>query len=508
MASANSRTEKAIRNTVVTMACQILYLIASFVCRTIFTRMLGKEYLGIKGLFTNILTILSFAELGMGSALVYRLYAPLSTGDHAKIKLYMRLYRRIYMAIIAVITLCGVALIPFLGYLVTAPEVKESLTLLYCLYLAETVVSYVFVYKKSLLIADQKDYIVSIFTQAFNLIMNVIQCVLLIMTRNFILYCVAGIFFSLLNNIVCSWYVGRHYGYLSEPVEGKLSREDAKDLLKDLKGLTFTRIASTAFDGTDNIFISAFIGIGYVGILSNYILLLKTVNTLMNKVFGSITATIGNLAVGDDRSRTESVLNRLFFLNTAIYGYLCVGMILLIREFVTEIWLTPEYTLPGVLIALAIIELFFRSIHYPVYITRNAMGYFSQYNWIFLLAALLNLIMDFLLVKPLGMPGLYIATIVCQGITYLVDIYVVYHLGFHKSIWTYLMLVLKWSAFLTAALVIAHYATGMAALDGIVGFALRIVIITVIYGVLFLLVYGRSDELKYYLQLAKRMGKK
>ena len=120
----------------------------------------------------------------------------------------------------------------------------------------------------------------------------------------------------------------------------------------------------------------------------------------------------------------------------------------------------------------------------------------------------MNLIMDFLLVKPLGMPGLYIATIVCQGITYLVDIYVVYHLGFYKSIWTYLILVLKWSVFLAATLVISHYATGMAALDGIVGFAFRIVIITVVYGVLFLLVYGRSDELKYYLQLMKRIGRK
>ena len=504
----NSRTGKAIRNTAVTTICQMSYLIASFICRTIFSHMLGKEYLGVSGLFTNILTILSFAELGMGSALVYRLYAPLASGDREKIKLYMQLYRRIYMVIIAVIAIIGIALIPFLGYLVKAPDVKEDLTLLYCLYLANTIVSYVFVYKKSLLIADQKDYIVSLFTQAFNLIMNVIQCILLVLTRNFVLYCVTGIVCSLLNNIVCSWYVNRHYGYLREPVSGSLSREDTQGLVKDVKGLLLTKISETTFSGTDNIFISVFIGIGYVGILSNYTLLLTTVNTLMNKVFGSITAILGNLAASNDRKQTETVLKRMFFINTAIYGYLCVGMMLLTREFVTEIWLSDDYALPVFLIALAITELFLRSIHYPLYITRNAMGFFSQYNWLFLVAALVNLILDFLLVKPLGMSGLYIATILGRGITYFADIYVVYHFGFKKSPAKYLTLILRWIVFLAISVFISCQAIRLIPLTGILGFILRILMITIVYGGLFLLVYGRSKEWKYYLQLGKRFVNK
>lgn len=506
----NSRTGKAIRNTFVTTGCQVAYLIASFVCRTIFTNMLGKEYLGISGLFTNILTILSFAELGMGSALVYRLYAPLASGNRERVRLFMQLYRKIYLTIITVIAVLGIALIPFLEYLVKAPNVKEDLKLLYCLYLANTIVSYVFVYKKSLLIADQKDYIVSLFTQAFNLVMNVIQCVLLILTHNFVLYCITGIGCSLLNNIVCSEYVNRHYRYLSELVSGKLDREDTEGLVKDVKGLLLTKISETTFNGTDNIFISVFIGIDYVGILSNYTLLLTTVNTLMNKVFGSITAIIGNLTVSkdSDTEHTETVLKRMFFLNTAIYGYLCVGMLLLTREFVTKIWLSEEYTLPMMLVALAIVELFFRSIHYPLYITRNAMGFFSQYNWLFLVAAFMNLLLDYLLVKPLGMSGLYIATILCRGLTYLVDIYVVYHIGFKKSPINYILLIGKWVVFLAVSTVISYQAVLLIALGGIGGFIIRIFVITVVYGMLFLCIYGRSEEWRYYLQLGMGILKK
>lgn len=504
----NSRTGKAIRNTAVTTLCQISYLIASFVCRTIFSNMLGTEYLGVSGLFTNVLTILSFAELGMGSALVFWLYAPLAAGDEDRLKQYMGLYRKIYGVIIAVITVCGLALVPFISYLVEAPDVKEDIRLLYILYLANTVVSYVFVYKKSLLIADQKDYIVSLFTQAFNLVMNVVQCILLVLTSNFVLYCITGIVSSLLNNIVCSIYVNRHYKYLSEPVVGKLSKEEKQGLIKDVKGLLLTKISETTFNGTDNIFITAFIGIGYVGILSNYTLVLTTVNTLMNKVLGSITAIIGNLASGSDRKQTETVLKRLFFLNTAIYGYLCVGMMLLTKEFVTEIWLSDEYMLPTMLISLAIIELFLRSIHYPVYITRNALGLFSQHNWLFIVAALINIILDFLFVKPLGMSGLYIATIIGRSVTYLADIYVVYRVGLQKSPFRYLGMIAKWIIFLGCVMFVSYYVVTPILIRGTLGFVLRILTITVVYEIMFLLVYSRTEEWKYYLQLGKRFIKK
>lgn len=130
-----SRTDKAVRNTMVSLACQMLYLLLSFICRTVFTNMLGAEYLGISGLFSNLLTLLSFAELGIGSALVYRMYAPLAEHDYKKVCQYMRLYRDVYRVILLIIVLLGLLLIPFLPLLVQAPDVKENLTALYGLYL-------------------------------------------------------------------------------------------------------------------------------------------------------------------------------------------------------------------------------------------------------------------------------------------------------------------------------------------------------------------------------------
>lgn len=501
----NSRTSKALRNTAVTTVCQMFYLILSFVCRTIFTNLLGAEYLGINGLFSNILTILSFAELGIGSALVYRMYAPLAYGDNDKVVQFLKLYRRIYNVIILVIILIGLALIPFLEYLVEAPDVEENVALLYLLYLFDTVVSYSFVYKKSLLIADQRNYVVSIFTQIFNVIMNIVQIIGLILTHNFVLYCVIRTICTLLCNIVCSLYADKKYPYILLPAKGKLSKGEIEGLKKDVKGLLLTKVASTAFSGTDNIFISVFIGLKYVGILSNYTLLLTTVNTVMNKIFDSITSSIGNLALSGDTEKTEEVLNKLFFLNTGIYGYLSLGIYFLIEKFVTEIWFTEEYALPNFLVMLIIVELFFRSIHYPLYTTRNALGAFSQHKVIFAAAALLNIVLDFILVKPMGISGLYLATIICRGITYIVDAWVVYHEAFHKSVMIYLTKIIQWIVFLLVNGAVIYFVLNRVCIEGIMGLCFKLAIITAIYLFMFWSVYHNTTEYKYYLQLAKKI---
>ena len=257
--------------------------------------------------------------------------------------------------------------------------------------------------------------------------MNILQCIFLVLTHNFVIYCLWNIICHLLNNVVCSVLANRKYPYLKEKVTEKLSKQEADALFKDVKGLLLTKIASVAFSGTDNIFISKFIGIKYVGILSNYTLILITINTITNKVFDAITSSIGNLVASKDKMKAEDVLKKLFFINTSMYGYVCIGMLILLKSFIKDIWLSPEYDLTQNIVILILIELFFRSIHYPVYITRNAMGSFSEHKVLFALCAVLNIILDFVLVEPLGIAGLVFSTILCRGITYIIDIKVVYN---------------------------------------------------------------------------------
>ena len=499
-----SRTQNVLLNTSIALVCQLIYLLVSFICRTVFTKSLGAEYLGITGLFTNILTILSFAELGIGSALVFRMYEPLAKEDWNKVSQYIRLYKIAYRIILTIVICIGLILIPIIPYLVVTPNVKENIVLLYILYLGQTAVTYIFAYKKSLLIADQKSYIVNITTQIFNILMNVLQCIFLVFTHDFVIYCVCNIVCNVLNNIACSIYVDKNYSQLKKTVYGDLSTYEKKELLKDVKGLMLTKVASTAFSGTDNIFISAYIGIRYVGILSNYTLICNTVNSVMNKLFEAVTASIGNLAVTGEKGKIEDVLKKLFFINTALYGYMCIGMILLLRPFVTTLWLDAEYDLAQSIILFTMIELFLRSIHYPLYITRNALGCFSEYKIIFVIAAILNILLDFLLVKPLGILGLIIATIVCRGITYVTDIWVVYHIELKKSIWCYLQLIIKWGIFLIICGALLNAALQRISLNTLLGFILKCAWITFGYTFMFILTFRKSAEFIFYKEFVEK----
>lgn len=161
-----SRTKNVTINSLVSLLCQVLNLFLNFLTRTVFIKILGAEYLGVNGLFTNILTILSFAELGIGNAIVFNLYKPLAQNDKKKISSLMLLYKKAYTIIGLFVLGAGVLVTPFLDVIIkTKPNISENISLLYILFLLNTVVSYFFVYKKNIIIADQKNYITLIVTQ-------------------------------------------------------------------------------------------------------------------------------------------------------------------------------------------------------------------------------------------------------------------------------------------------------------------------------------------------------
>lgn len=505
MKSKSSRTEKALLNSNITLACQLFYLVLGFVCRTVFSYMLGKEYLGISGLFSNILTLLSFVDLGFGSILTYRLYEPMAKKDTDKIIMYLQVYKKICWGIVALITILGLLVLPFLDFLLEeTPNIKEEISSIYLLYLANVITSYICVYKKAILIADQKTYVINIISLLFNVITNLFQIIILLIWHNYILYCLVGSLFLLLGNIACSHLVNIRYPFVLKKLQETLSKEEKKELKRDAKGLILTKIASEAFNGTDNIFISKYIGLGYVGILSNYKLLLSMINSVLNSVFESISASIGNLAVTVNQEKTEEVLKKLFFLNTWFYGYVCIGMSFLLKEFVMEIWLTKEYYLSDITINLVILEIFLRCVHYPVYSTRKALGAFSQYKVVFVIAAILNIFLDFILVRPMGIEGLVISTIICRGITYISDIYVLYHIIFKKSIVHYFDIYSKWLVLLAVIWKMIEIILKYILLNGIFGFIIKVLLITCVYWCLSICILKNTDEFKFCTNIVKQ----
>ena len=199
-----SRINYSIKNIKYAVFGQVFALIISFFSRMVFVNTLGSEYLGLNGLFTNILSMLSLAELGVGSAMVYSMYKPLAENDYKKLNSLMSLYRKAYILIGTIIAIMGLSITPFLNYLIKdMPDINE-INLIYVLYIINTSISYFYSYKRSLVIADQKRFVATFYRYFFYFIVNLLQIFILITTRNYILFVVIQLIGTLIENILVS----------------------------------------------------------------------------------------------------------------------------------------------------------------------------------------------------------------------------------------------------------------------------------------------------------------
>ena len=279
------------------MGGQIFSILIGIVTRVFFVRLLAEEYLGLNGLFSSILTALSFVELGIGPAIVYSLYKPLAERDQEQIQALMSLFRKAYILIGIAVAVIGAALTPFLSLIIEdMPENIPHIEVIYLLFVANTSVSYFFSYKRSLIIADQKQYITTAYHYAFYFVMNILQIIFLYITRNYFAYLILMIAFTLLENIAISMKADRLFPVITEKCTAKLNPTYKKEITTNVKSIILHKIGGIASTAIDNILMGKMFGLIVVGIYSNYLLIISPLNAIGGQIF-SFTASLGNLKV-------------------------------------------------------------------------------------------------------------------------------------------------------------------------------------------------------------------
>lgn len=289
-----TRTEYSILNIATGIGGYILNTILGFACRIVFVRCLSADYLGVNGLFTNILTMLSLTELGIGSAIGYALYKPLAENDEEKIASLMKFYQRAYHIIGIVVACVGLALIPFLNIIIQEqPDISESIYLLYLINLFNTASTY-FSYRSSLLVVAQQNYIVSGLNYVITIFQSIFQSVFLMITHNYLVYLLIQMAGTFIYNVAISTIAGRRYPFIKAKNIRPLLKEERQSLFNNIRDLTIYKISGLLVNSTDNILITFFQGLATTGITSNYTLLVNTLNSLLNQVFNGLTASVGN----------------------------------------------------------------------------------------------------------------------------------------------------------------------------------------------------------------------
>lgn len=492
-----SRTQKAAKNAFYGAAMQIVYIILSFVSRTIFIRLLNSDYLGLNSLYANILTVLSFAELGIGSAIVFSMYKPIAENDKAKIQALMKLYAKAYQIIGVVILGAGLCVIPFMGYIIKdVPEIKENLTYIYILFLANTAISYFFSYKKTLITASQHDYIVQIYTRVFQVLQIILQCVVLLFFHEYLAYLYIQIICTVLMNIALAVKADKMFPYTREKNVERLSKEESKVIFDNVKALFVYKLGSVILNGTDNILISAIINVSAVGITSNYTLLMNNVTNIIGQAISSLTASVGNLSVKGTREQVRDVMHQLLMICVWLYGVICIGFFLLADEFVL-LWLGSDYVLGRTVVFALVFSLYINGVQYAAYTFRTTQGLFVQSRWVPLISAVINIILSIWWGIEFGLSGIFIATGVSRLFTTtLVDPWLVYQNNFSKKPYEfYLKYVLETGTVILNG-AIQYFLISLINISGIEGFVVKFIVICVMTNLIFFLLFGWTKDFK------------
>lgn len=495
--SKRSRTEYSYLNILAGVGGYSLSVILSLFNRMVFTRTLPADYLGINGLFTNVLSMLSLAELGIGGAIVYALYKPLAEDDHEKVASIVKLFGKAYAIIGVIIFVAGLCLMPFLTLIVGEhPEIPENLYLIFGFFLFNTASSYFFTYRSTLLTAAQQNYYNTGINYLILSVQEVLQAIYLLITHEYIGYLIIQVIGGLTYNIIISKVAVKKHPYIVGKSVKDLPKEESRKIFRDVRDLTIYKVSGLLVNSTDNILITYFKGLAITGITSNYSLLVTTLNSLIGQVFGGITASVGNYNATETVKKKHETFLTLDFLNFWIFGWATLGICFCSTDLVT-LFFGSNYTLPAVIPLIMAVNFYVSGTSNVAGIYKHTMGMFKYGRFIQLGTGILNIVLSIVMGDIWGLSGILAATVVSRALTHMwYTPYVVYRYAFHKS----LLIYIKKHCIYLASLILAGLMCKIV-LSGlnysvIVTAILKIVLCSVLFNAEILVLFSRTPEFK------------
>lgn len=493
-----SRTEYSLINMLTGIVGYGINTVVGFVCRIIFVRTLSADYLGVNGLFSNILSFLSLAELGISSAIIYALYKPIANKDKKKIASIMQFYRKAYMVIGCFVAVVGFAMLPFLNVIIKEPPaIKENIYLLYLLYLLNTVVSYFFSYRASLLTAMQRQYVVSGYNYVITITQSILQIGYLLVTHEYIGYLLIQIAGSIIYNVWVSRKAAKDYPYISDKEIAPLSKEEKRKLFWNIKALAVNKVSGVLVNSTDNIAITYFTGLQSVGFASNYTLLSNMLNSLVTPLFNALTGSVGNLNASADEDVRYRFFKSLNLANFWFYGWAAIGMAFVSGDLVV-LFYGSQYQLPFKIPLILAINLYTIGMLHASYTYKNTLGLFQYGQYLLFLTGIINLILDVVLGRIFGVFGIYFATLIARMCTNLwYEPYAVYRYGLKKNPLLYLARYIRFLIVLGITGGICWFVCSLCnfSIEGNV--VAKVIICTVIPNIAFIIAFHRTEEFAY-----------
>ena len=437
-----SRTKKSIKNAYYSLFNQVVAIVLQFALRTVFIKTLAAEYLGVNGLFSDILSVLSLTELGLGTALITSMYKPIARGDKEEILKYFFAYRKVYTSIGSIIAVIGLCLTPFLNYLIADSGNIPHLRLLFLLYLSDTVASYFFAQYRALFSANQKEYVNANNRTIFLIIQSIVQVAILFIFHSFIIYMLVKIACNVLSGYSLSLKAKKQFPYIRTQTNERLANNEKKTVLNDSIGVLSTKIELTVLNSTDSILVSSVLGSIVTGLYSNYRLIISTVSTAIGLVFAGLQASIGNYCAQKTEKEANLLFDRIGYIYFCFYGFSTICFIGLLSPTIT-IWVGESFLLNLGIVWIVSFNFYLSNARQAILQFITIYHLLPKLNIKNIIEALVNIAISVVLVNLIGLPGIFIGTamsLLSCSVWY--EPLVLYKNIWKKSVWKYYVLFL------------------------------------------------------------------
>ena len=503
-----SRVKSASRNIMFGYIGIIITGPLSMVLRSVFIRNLGDTLIGVNDLYAAILSVLALAELGIGTALHYSLYAPVAHGKIEKVKSYMRLYKKAYILIGCTIGVIGIALSPFLPYLAKMPDggadiAVRDLTLYYFIFLFNTVSTYFVAYKYSLVNAEQKNYIHSNIITITRVITVLVQLLVIVFTKNFYLYLLSAAFIELAQKIFANFYLNRLYPYLTDKNVEKLSNEETQIVVTKTKALVLMKLGDVMRTQTGGIIVSAFINVKLWSFVVNYNTVINFVTSFVDIIFNNVISSFGNLIATESKEKQYLMFRIYRFVACWIYGFAAVGFFILLTPFV-HFWVGSERVLSTTVVTLLILDFYFKGDRVVLFNFKTAAGVFEPDRYLPLIQGIVNLVISLSLVHKYNLIGVFVGTVISGLLANLVRPGIIYRICFGMTAARYYLDWLKYVV-ITSVILALSYIASIIILNKltILSFIIMAFAVTIIFNGIFIGLFWKSEEFRYLFRMVK-----
>ncbi|WP_155287888.1 lipopolysaccharide biosynthesis protein [Lacticaseibacillus zhaodongensis] len=503
-----NRTKAASLNAVTMIVTQLIGLVLKFGVQTVFIHELTKDFLGINGLYANVISFLNFADLGIGSAITVALYRPIAENNNALIRSLMRLYKKTYSIIITVMIVLGFCSAPFVHYLIKNPSFSNAdISLWFLIYLISTVATYFSAHKRSFLMATQEGYLSSLNDFAFKTVQQVLQIFIIAFFHSYLGFLIVQAVAAVASNFQLSVMVDHRYPNIFKNThfakqtvsDFKIPRTDLQLIKKNVVGAISSKLGEIVVFGTDNVVLSAAVGLSAVAQYSNYSLIVQSITSILSQVMGSIVGGIGNLHVTETSDRQEDVLYKLLYLNALLNLFITVGLSVCLTPFI-RMWAGSEYMLTASVTAAIILNYSLNQSRYFAQNFISGMGLYWSLRWKSIIEALINLAASIFLVVScnLGILGVVSGTLFSNlAINVWWEPFIVFKNGLHKPMLEFMKKYFLYESFTAVCAIIGIFIS----IRLVGGSFLKMILVTVLTEILmlaaFFLITFKVGEFEY-----------